>query len=106
MIPHYDPAVQNLTFPSFTTFDQAKPKWLLVGSYPNRANQDTKVGGFFHINLMAPPFQLLPSNIYAEETHDLKHVLVYTAFDLSVWDLDAVECRIDRGEWNKTGNSC
>lgn len=78
---------------------QAKPKWLMVGSYPNRANFDTKLGGFFFINLLGAPFQLLPSSIYSEETYDLKHILVYTSSDLHGWDLDAVECRINKGEW-------
>ena len=75
-------------------YRQAAPKWLLVGSYPKGVNALVDLGGYFAINLMAPPFSLLPTYIYSEDTADLKHVFVYTAADMQAWDLDAVQKRM------------
>ena len=64
-------ALQHLAMPLILsvlrTFQAAGPAWLMVGSYPRRwSNILIETGGYFPINLAAPPFLLMPSHIHSE----------------------------------------
>ena len=67
-------------------FQKADPRLLLVGSYPSTAvNYDIETGDYNAINLMSPPFDLHPEEVYSEQTPDHKHLLLYTQEQIRKW---------------------
>jgi len=67
-------------------FKKADPKLLLVGSYPSTAvTRDIETGDYSGINLMSPPFDLHPEEVYSEQTPDHKHLLLYTQEQIRQW---------------------
>jgi len=69
-------------------FQQADPKLLLVGSYPGTYdNVDIPTGSYFPVNVLRPPFELLPQEVFSEQTPDFKHLLLFTQAQIRAWKL-------------------
>ena len=69
-------------------YQRAAPRYLLVGSYPsNTENRDIATGDYNAINLMRPPFDLWPEEVFSEETPDHKHLLLFTQEQIALWKL-------------------
>ena len=73
-------------------------------------NTAIQTGDYFAINLGVPPFSLMPRYVYSEDDPHFKHMYLYALEDLNKWDLDAVACRIEKGNWSEqaiaTAASC
>jgi hypothetical protein len=85
-------------------FARAAPRVLAVGSYLDGgggggappANRDIAVGEYFHINLLAPPFNLsspldiLDENTPTKDAKERKFLLVYAGDALAAADFAAM----------------
>jgi len=75
-------------------FANSEAKYFLVGSYPEgsmycRYTRDgspninlSHAGGFFCVDLQKPPFNLVPSQIFREATHDRKTLYLFSRLEL------------------------
>lgn len=88
-------ALQHLSFRHISnvlqTFKHADPLYLLVSSYPaTPQNKDIATGRCFRVNLMIPPFSLVPDEIFSEEWEDvdnkpIRHVLLFSRVKIQQW---------------------
>ncbi|KAI9024797.1 hypothetical protein DFJ74DRAFT_56848 [Hyaloraphidium curvatum] len=76
---------------------RAQPKFLVVGSYVSRRNKNVAAGGYYDIDLLAPPFNLpSPSEITPEccnpttQPHPQKYFYTYTTAQLRTFDFKAM----------------
>lgn len=76
---------------------KAKPKFAMIGSYMNTENVNVPAGGYFDINLLAPPFNLPPPRSIAKESadpkglHPQKYSMVYTGDMLAKVDFERMK---------------
>ena len=78
-------ALQHLPFEYIFSFlsqvKASRARYLLVGSYvlSERPNMDIRIGDYFDINLLKPPFSVSPEPLMVinEETADGKHMLLF-----------------------------